>query len=239
MLTIKAPDYALTFPSSWEEVTLAQFLALHKTALIDKDSTEAPEDDVRYSHRQALEAFASNADLLHRLGAAEENQIIERMTFLQVMPNFEEWQAPAEIAGAAGVPVKPPTDLGACALIQKWSIDECIKVMEAQGRQPDYMNLAPTLLGVYLYPLLTQQPFTATSQLEEVADVINRLPCTQALPLASFILRNYSTSTSAGQATYTISYPKINGGKALRRRFPNWSRLWNALRPKLGRTAGA
>ncbi|GAB3546360.1 hypothetical protein [Spirosoma fluminis] len=211
MLTVKAPNIVLTFPSRWEEVTLAQFATLHRTMLRETG------DETQFLFRWALEAFASDLHALHQMGAAEETQILSRLTFLDTLPDFENLPVPQRIAG-----VTPPSELGACTLLQKWSVDEQIEELEEEGQVVNFITIALPLLSIYLYPLLTGKPLTATSQIEQIKEQIEGLPCTGALALSAFFLRSYKSTSTSGKTSFSISPTPTPKKTWLGRWFPNW-----------------
>lgn len=217
MITVinKPANVEFTLPTNWGEVTLKQFITLQKAVAVDGSFTP----------RSALEAFTSDINGLHAMKAADEARIIDALPFLTDMPDFLTVPVPTQVLG-----VTPPTELGSCTLFQKWCIQELLTELEADGEPTDFVSLAATVVSVYLYPLLTGQPLRRMSQLDEIADRINALPCTQALPLSAFFLRNWKKSTSSGTNSLIIQYPSTPANRSLVTRFRNWMRSWSTKR---------
>jgi len=229
MLTVKvtALNLKITFPNSWEEVTLRQFLNLHERVRIND------EGEPYYLIKDALECFASDLAGLHQLGAHEEAKIRLALKFLDNRPNFLKLTEPQRIAG-----VMPPRTLGNCNLKQKWTIDQLIEDWTEEGKAVDFMSLSVPLLSVYLYPKLTGKPFTDEDQIDEVLSIIEALPVTQALPLSAFFLRKLVNSTPSGLATSPSPSPNPPPSGWLMTLYRKWKRTrntaWFGPLPKTG-----
>lgn len=197
MLTVKAPNIHFTTASDWDEVKLHQFIELDARRTLDE------EGNAFYTFRDMLECFSSDVSQLHQLGAAEEAKLIKNLPFLKKRPDFRTLPPPDTIAG-----VRPPDELGACSLLQKWSVEEVMKEFDEEEKAIDFVSIAPKLLAIYLYPLLTGKLLTQSSQADEIIEQIEELPVTKALPLSAFFLTNWNNLTSTGQTSYVISYPE-------------------------------
>lgn len=216
MLTVSIPSSQFTIPNRWEEVTLAQFSRMYSLGTAPESQAEEGKI-VRYSIQEVLKILVSDVDALLNIHAREEVSILNHLSFLNQVPDFLSMPVPMTIAG-----VKPPTDLGSCSLLQKWTIDDLIRDTAEEGEAVNYITMAIWLLSVYLYPLLTGSKLTDRRQLKAVLKQVEDLPVTEALPLAAFFLSNYQRSTSSGQAIYSISYPNQPPKLWLKRWFQNW-----------------
>ncbi|MVM29290.1 hypothetical protein GO755_04540 [Spirosoma sp. HMF4905] len=216
MLTVKTPQVSFTVPTSWEEITLGQFLHLRQQSLSVADQTEESRP-IPLSIGMLLDILASDPKALQTIEAAEEAQLMQHLAYLGQAPDFLSLPVPETIAG-----VKPPQELGLCTLFQKWTVDEFVNELADEELSVNYMTMAVAILSIYLYPLLMKTRLTDRSQLAEITAQIEALPVTEALPLAHFFLTNYRSSTSSGQVTFILSHPNRPSKTWLSRWFPNW-----------------
>ena len=144
------------------------------------------------------------------------------LPYLKNRPDFAGMPLPSRIAG-----ITPPDELGACTLLQKWSVEELIQEQTDEGEDEslDFVSLSVTLLSIYLYPLLTGKLLENTSQIAEITDLIDQLPVTEALPLSAFFLTNWENLTPTGRTSYAISYPNQPPKAWPTRWFPNWKTI--------------
>lgn len=226
MLTVTAATLEFELPSEWEEVTLRQFLDLEER----KEYTD--EGNPYYPIRTALECFCSDKTMLYQMEAAEEQRLTDRLPFLREAPVFAELETPEPIAG-----VMPPKELGACTLLQKWTMEQYISEFDDEGKEITYLSLAVPVLSVYLYPLLTGKILLDAGQLEEIKEQIEALPVTQAVPLAAFFLSNYQSSTSSGVTTFRIKLKNQPPRNWLKRLFLSFRRKFTFSTPFFARWA--
>ncbi|MVM36081.1 hypothetical protein GO755_39070 [Spirosoma sp. HMF4905] len=210
MLTVTAPNLSFDVPSEWNEVTLRQFLDLEER----KEFTD--EGNPFYPIRTALECFCSDKTMLYQLEAGEEQRLTDRLPYLREAPIFIKLITPEPIAG-----VMPPKELGACTLLQKWTIEQFMSEFEDEEKEITYLSLSVQVLSVYLYPLLTGKILLDAGQLDEINEQIEALPVTQAVPLAAFFLSNFRSSTSSGATTFVIKFPKQPPKNWLKRLYQN------------------
>lgn len=215
MLTVTAPKFRLTFPSSWEEVTLLQFQQL-----------AAAEGN----QRSVLRALCSDPDKLRLLpDETADIQILEQLPFLGTLP--ENLFTPTYIPELKidGKLLHVPKDINLESLAQRWELDDWIEELMATNddaqeseRQLDMSVCAVPLLSIYLSPLVSGQPFTDIEQAKAITPLVEVLPVTLALPLAAFFLSKKQRQTVSGKLSFSISYPE-----QARKSWPlRWFRSW-------------
>jgi hypothetical protein len=216
MLDITKNGKTVAQASSWGEVTLAQFIELYQNAKFDEKG------GFEFTMRQFLEATSTDIDFIYQLDAGDEDQLMDLLAVIEDVPDFLSMPVPKTILG-----VTPPAELGEKALFQKWSIAEYIDDLDDSSTIASYFTMAPFVISVYLYPLITGQVLTKLTQLDEIKDRVNALPCTDALPLAAFFLSSWNSSTSSGETSFKIRYPELRSKRSLKTWFrslmPSWS----------------
>lgn len=183
MLTV---NNTVTFPSAWYEVTFAQFLAI--TAL----PPGAGPDEV-------LTVLASDKDKFLDLPDSEAGTIIlNRLAFLRELPTFGE--APDRVLiGNHWIDVPKRIDL--CTYRQKLFIDMHVNKLRSSEVDADLHNLAKVLLTVYLCPAYQGAPITDMAQAHAIGPLVDKMPCTVAMPVAGFFLSRYFSKASSGGLT--------------------------------------
>ena len=229
MLAVTAPNLILTFPSTWEEVTLLQF-----QKLVDAGSNE----------RAILRALCSHPDRLGELpDATADSQILQQLAFLRDVPTqlFEPRYIPELIVDEKTIRI--PKDINLESLAQRWELDDWLEEIrpisdpteqkEGEPVQEADLHLAALpILAIYLCPYITQEVFTDIEQAKVLAPFIENIPVTIALPLAAFFLTRRQHPTPSGRISLSISYPGRVKRKWLRRWYPNWMRRFFAsIRP--------
>ena len=192
MLTVKADSLTFPLPQSWDEVTFGQERLLAQ-------ATDVP----------AYLSILSGKPLseLRPLRAPDLADLYNtHLHFIRTRPDFQSLP-PSKTLTIGKVIITIPTHLGSQTTYgQKVDIDQELKNMPLSD--DDEVNLrlvAPLLLSVYLVPLLTNTPYEDIEQARAILPQLDSLPCTTALPIAAFFLRNYFSPTPSGRIVWQQS----------------------------------
>lgn len=196
MLSLRADTLTFTLPASWHEVSFGQFMALWPT----------------YDSRKALLVLSGKGEGDFRpLRAPDLDSILTtHLAFLSALPNVDALTLPKTLT-VRGQAIPIPQNLSAVTTIgQRWDIELVLRNMAPKkprkGRRrppaPMMMDVASTLLSVYLCPLITGTPYDGLDHAESVVSDLNALPCTSVLPVAAFFLRSYLTPSPSGNVSF-------------------------------------
>lgn len=201
MLTVKSSSINLTFPTTWDEVTLKQLQAFYR---LGESATV----------RQVVETFCSSPEQLGALpDPMADVEIYDRLTF-----RFVKIEKPAlDSFTIADKEHKTPQGVEFGTLAQKWILDGFI----SQTQEPTAIELADKINAVYLYPVITGNSLTDASQLDEIMPDILNMSAPSAVTLAGFFLSSWQNLTSSGKVRYIeLSRTKKPFWRTLR--FPKW-----------------
>ncbi|ARK09005.1 hypothetical protein A6C57_01020 [Fibrella sp. ES10-3-2-2] len=215
MLRARYAQQEVLFPTQWPEVTLAQFQALEPGTSL-------------------LLTLASDPDQLLQLpDAALDDAVLPHLRFITDVPDFALLPVPDQFAVTLGEEtrlISRPTDLGLATYGQKKTVQEELRRLLKADRY-NYIDAALPLLGVYLYPELSGKPFVDIIDTKPYEPAILALPCTVALPLAAFFLRNYNALTHSGRVTYELVPEVVTTKRPWWRQPGQWFRSWRSTRP--------
>ena len=202
MLVVSNHTSPLSFPSSWAELTLGQFMAV-------TDSTGS---------RSLLQALASDAEALANLPAGYEANLITALSFIFDVPDIDALPVPETIAG-----ILPPKHANLCPLVQKWCLEEWEQTLREAGQPTDsLLVMALPILSIYLYTPLTGEVFTDLEQAYSIRSRIESLPALEALALTRFFLSSYALPILSGPISFSTHYPEVRRNGWLKRLFRNW-----------------
>ena len=193
MFQVKTPTSEFTLPSGWPEVTLSQYLNLFDKQVIDDDGQPS------YQVADVLYVLASDAALLEQLTSADQELLLQQLTFMGQQPDFSQLTGSVEVNG-----VRLPTDFRNGTLLQKWTIEQVVRDSSNEGKSANFISIAVPVLTIYLYPILTGKPLTDASQVDEVLAQVEALPVTSALPLSAFFLDRLTTQLLRGATVGTL-----------------------------------
>ncbi|MBD2704424.1 hypothetical protein IC229_27535 [Spirosoma sp. BT702] len=213
MQRFKSGDFEFDIPTSWAEVTLAQFMAIAQS-----DSDTSP-----YAIIAALCGMDEDDFKSQTLPFNASLFIVERLDFLKKEPALKP-ELPKTVT-IDGVTHKLPHDLGAVATVgQMWDIDLVIRAREKAKQPVDSANLADQLLPVFLWPVLRTDPYVSRHHAAELLPIISAMPCLEALAVSAFFLRNFINPTNTGRISVVL-LPLTRWKKWHERRRRAWKHL--------------
>lgn len=192
--TSTEPAAVISWPTSWDEVTLGQFLQMANGAA------------------DAIVVLASDPVRLRRLpDTAVDQAVAPYLKYLLVVPDFSTLPVPDEVTVliTANSPpvertVRRPTEIGMETYGQKMTVQEELRRLKDSDTY-NYIDAAEVLLSVYLYPALTGRVFDDITDTIPIIDAIRAIPCTVALPIAAFFLTKSNALTPSGRVSYRLA----------------------------------
>lgn len=172
-------------PVSWDEITVAQFLALKKK----------PKNDAE------LFSILSGLPVEDWMNASEANideVILPLIEYLKDQPNLDELLPPKTIT-INKKELKVPKNIGLKSYGQKILLHKAIRnhtevIPDGDGGEKevtkDLDELIPYTLAVYFHDQLNDNGRTDPGYVDEVVPLMEQLMIVEAYPIASFFLSN-------------------------------------------------
>lgn len=181
-------ELSFTVASDWSEVSLGQYTA-YLEAKTEADILAA------LSGCSSAELRLSNAIDLSR--------ITTYLAYLQVIPDFQTMPVPDQLL-IGDTTVEQLADIHRRICIgQMWDIDRIYQSRLKQELPVDFIGMAPTVLSIFLYPLVTKQPYSNDEEARVILPSINQLNLVDALPLANRWWEMWKNPPSSGRITVT------------------------------------
>lgn len=188
MLHLSADGLSFTLPAAWHELSLGQFLALSDiTTDADLLGILSGIDTTR------LRALRT-PDLSHLIAT--------QLNYLTQDPDFDSLPVPTRLT-INQTTITPPTNLGTQTTFgQKVDLDGIIQAMTEAGQPVTGTTTARAMLTIYLYPLVSGQPYDSPQQADSILPLIDALPVTEAIPLAAFFLTSWKQTMPSGRLSW-------------------------------------
>jgi len=204
-LRIKEKDIRFQLPANWSEVTFEKFLLFQEA----KDDADI------------LAALSGLDVAIFRSAPAELSLVVTKvLAYLKELPDLVNMPVPKTIAGW-----KVPKSIHAeCSFGQKLMVDDELRSIIREGKEPDFVNMAYMIVSIYMYKFITGKDLTDVAQVEETKNIVMGWPCLDVLRLSSFFLDNTINQKHSGQ----ISYRQVRkpGSNRFLKLLPLWFQDW-------------
>lgn len=191
------------FPESWQEITVAQLIALRameQSAPLAKQICTAL---AILSNTTEADWFEMDAD------ADAQDTIYDLLAWTKTKIDWQNLPIPQTLTiGDKAVDI--PQDLTLKTYGQVTVFESLVfPVVEKTG---DLTDAIPTALAIYLQPLCTGSKFDADTLGDTIAE-INKLRASEAFPVANFFLKKYLQSMLKKSERFTAKQPRSNAAQ--------------------------
>lgn len=188
MIPIKIGSIKAELPSSWDEVTLSQYIEMARHA-----------EDLSIIR---LLSIMSGVDYFLIINVNQESfddRIIDHLTFINQPIDVHSLPCPGSLT-IDGKILQIPSDPGKCTIGQKLALQSKIRI--GQDMNTLHAELVSWAVTIYMQPLIDGAAFN-DERLEEVRSKILQLPLTQVYPVGSFFLNGWVKFLKLSGSTYT------------------------------------
>lgn len=196
MIPVKIADIKTNIPTSWDEITLGQYIDLVNY-----------KDDLGVIRLLSIVSGVSYNVLLNIDSDKFDERILDTMEFIKEPINIHDFKDSDEIkinGKVIKVPNPSTQTIGQKLLMQS-------KVRIAQGNNTMHAELVCDAVAIYLQPLIDGTEFD-DSRIEEIKRIVYSLPLVDVYPVGSFFLRGWLTFLRlSGQPLQTIQQTKKLG----------------------------
>lgn len=187
MIPFKAGSKEINIPSSWDDITLAQFSSLRKC---DGDFCKMLE---------VLTGEPSDFWDSVEIGTIELDTLVESVGFFKIPPPSVEGEKPLSITINEKL-YDVPQDLSVKALGQRMMFEKtvfplCNLIKTGQGvkLQSIEPEAAAAAIAIYMQPIVSGKLFSS-SEATTLIKQIDKCKVSEAFPVANFFLRKYFAS---------------------------------------------
>lgn len=201
----KAGEETISFPSSYKELTLKQFIELRKGKNRVENILE-----ILSTPSVPAEVWSNQSEDLDVKIAPVINWLIT-----DDKVDLEELEVPEEIT-IKGKTIKVPSDLGYKTFGQKSLVDEKFKSLFKRSinkidpkAKPSFkmvddpVNIMPYVLATYFQPYFNEDEKFVEEEIELIEEAVLSVPFVEAYPVANFFLKKSTASVSFGRTDIT------------------------------------
>lgn len=199
MLALKIDNKNYSFPISWDEVSLRQYMELRNCS---NDYVKLLSIIIGAPYEVLFNARTLDID----------EKIEPFIKFLQSPLNVEKLKTPNEIM-IKGIVYQVPKDLGQHSFGQKITLQN--RIAECVQLKKDPIECMPFAIAMYFQPMITGGHFK-TEETEKLLDTILDLPIVKVYPIGSFFLMKYLVFASVNQKHYLLNRLRNKLGRILK-----------------------
>lgn len=197
MIPIKIDSISAQLPTSWDEVTLGQYIEMAKHS-----------DELSIIRLLSILSGVDYLVLMNVNSETFDDRIVDHMGFIREPINVHELPAVESLTiNGKSYPLPDPAK---CTIGQKLGLESQIRI--GQDMNTLHADLVATAVAIYMQPLIDAAPYN-DERIEPIRNMVLQLPLKQVYPAGSFFLNGWvkflklSGSTSA----LPISHPKKSG----------------------------
>lgn len=170
MIPIKIDSISAQLPSSWDEVTLGQYIEMAKHS-----------DELSIIRLLSILSGVDYIVLMNVNSETFDDRIVDHMVFIREPINVHE--LPAVDSLTINGKTYPLPDPSKCTIGQKLGLESQIRI--GQDMNTLHADLVATAVAIYMQPLIDVAPYN-DERIEPIRNMILELPLKQVYPAGSF-----------------------------------------------------
>lgn len=201
MIPVTINNHNMYIPSSWDEVTVAQFIKL------------ASDGDCVNPVAKTIAALTGiDYDIIESMQCDVSDSVMQSISFIGNVPDFSKMKAPAEIKIGEQV-LTVPKDITEETFGQKIMIQQKINDCIESGK--DLSTLIPFTIATYFQPAYFNEKYSG-KKAEQLEELTNQCKIIEAFPVANFFLSRCINSLKKKTNTSTSARQKKNWKQGLK-----------------------